>query len=266
MSFLDLENQKSASQIVDDARGPNNLISEFANQVKILSRQVHQLQTVPSSSDFPILIKTKQIPLCHAIRDQIINLRLANGSKLQRDYQDIQNQLETVESSFNSIDIKKKVTIPETTNKLNDSTTNYVSIKVDERTPLLEETEHRQVQTQTQQQLQQEDSMNPTAINQEDLDFHTIIQQDRDAQVSRIHSAVNEVNAIFHQLGALIQEQGEQVDTIDEHINQFGENIHRANDQLKKADENQRKRNKCGMITLVIVCIVFLTIILVVLS
>ncbi|KAG0671233.1 hypothetical protein C6P45_000997 [Maudiozyma exigua] len=265
MSFLDLQNQKPASQIVDDTRGPSNLISEYANQVKILSRQIHQLQTVPSSSDLSILIKTKQIPLCHAIRDQIINLRLANGSKLQRDYQDIQNQLETVESNFNSIDIMKKVTIPETTNKLDDSTTNYVSIKLDEHTPLLEDAEHRQVQTQTQQQLQQ-DSINSTVINQEDLDFHTIIQQDRDAQVSRIHGAVNEVNAIFHQLGTLIQEQGEQVDTIDEHINQFGENIHRANDQLKKADENQRKRNKCGMITLMIVCIVFLTIILVILS
>lgn len=261
MSFLDLENQKPASQIVDDSRGPSNLISEFANQVKILSRQIHQLKTVPSSTDLPILIKTTQIPLCHAIRDQIINLRLAQGNKLYRDYQDIQNQLEIQESEFNSINIIKKSIISEPRNN-NSNTTNYVSIKLDEHTPLLDETEQRQIQT---QQLQQ-DTINNTAINQEELDFHTIIQQDRDAQISRIHGAVNEVNAIFHQLGALIQEQGEQVDTIDENINQFGENIHRANDQLKKADENQRKKNRCGMITLIIICVVVLTIILVVLS
>ena len=265
MSFLDLENQTPASQIINDSRGPNNLISDFANQVKILSRQIHQLQTIPSSIDLSILIKTKQIPLCHAIRDQIINLRLAKGNKLYRDYQDIQNQIDLQETTFNSINVIKKPVVSEPKNNIDSNTTNYVSIKLDERTPLLNETENRQIQTQTQQQqlqqLQQQDT-----INQEELDFHTIIQQDRDAQVSRIHGAVSEVNAIFHQLGSLIQEQNEQIDSIDENINQFGENIHRANDQLKKADENQRKKNKCGMITLVIICIVVLTIILVVLS
>ncbi|SMN18943.1 similar to Saccharomyces cerevisiae YOR106W VAM3 Syntaxin-like vacuolar t-SNARE that functions with Vam7p in vacuolar protein trafficking [Maudiozyma saulgeensis] len=260
MSFLDLENQRLPSQMMNDTGSPSNLISEFATQVKILSRLCHQLETTNGSIDVHTRIKDEQIPLCHAIRDQIISLRLSSGSKLDSDYQAINVQLNKLENKFNSM---KKITIVENSSGVDDSS-NYVSIKLNEQTSLLDESRNaRQSYVQTQQQLQQQNSV---AINQEELDFHTIIHQGRDTQVSRIHDAVSEVNTIFRQLGSLIQEQGEQVDTISENINQFGDNTQRANEQLKKADENQRKRNKCGMITLVIICVVFLTIILVIIS
>ena len=262
MSFLDLENQKLPSLTVSDTGSPSNLIGEFATQVKLLSRQCRQLETTNCSTNLFTHIKDEQIPLCHAIKDQIVSLRLGPGSKLDSDYQDINAQLNNLETKFKSM--KKLPLVDKLAGE--DDSTNYVSIKINEQTPLLDESQHgTQLYDQNQQQLQQQ-QQNNVAINQEDLDFHTIIHQDRDTQVSRIHGAVSEVNAIFRQLGTLIQEQGEQVDTIGENINQFGENTQRANEQLKKADENQRKRNKCGMITLVIVCVVFLTIILIILS
>lgn len=277
MSFLDLENQRGSTTTVHGnpapvptSDGPGPLIAEFATQVKRLERERRRL-TANGGSDTTLLqtVREHLIPQCHTMRDRIVRLHLMPESRFASDYGAINAKLETLETQFKEIfrtadsNTASKVATGALAPGSDTASANYVSIHIDEDSPLLSK---EQGGSQTQTQLQQNYGTATNTLDQEELDFHTIIEQDRDAQISRIHGAVSEVNAIFHQLGSLIQEQGAQVETIDDNIQEFAGNTQRANEQLKKADENQRKRNRCGMLTLVIVSVVLLTIVLVALS
>ena len=145
-----------------------------------------------------------------------------------------------------------------------DPESSYISIKVNEQTPLLHD--ENQHQLQLQEEEEQEHQHQQQELSQEELDFQTIIHQERSQQIGRIHTAVQEVNAIFHQLGSLVKEQGEQVTTIDENISHLHDNMQNANKQLTRADQHQRDRNKCGKVTLIIIIVVCMVIFLAVLS
>ena len=287
MSFLDLENQRpgsvppGAAPSDTPSAGPGPLIAEFATQVKRLERERRRL-TANGGSDAGLMetVRAHLIPQCHATRDKIVRLHLLPEGRFAGDFHTVNAKLETLESQFKEIfraaDAAASVAATSAAASAVGSpgrassaanSANYVSIHIDEHSSLLNKDQGgATAQMQTQLPQQSYGSATANALDQEELDFHTIIEQDREAQISRIHGAVSEVNAIFHQLGSLIQEQGAQVETIDDNIQEFAGNTQRANEQLKKADENQRKRNKCGLVTLVVVSVVLLTIILVALS
>lgn len=263
MSFLDIENQKQPP-FGNDSNSPNNLIGEFVTQVKKLEKECRKLGTKHDSDEVRTTIIEQLLPLCSSIRDQIRSLHLEPDNKLYTDFDMVNKTFLSLENDYN---IKKKEAVPKKSDL--EGSSSYISIMINEETPLLFKdnlAEQQNNEAQIQQQQTIKNDQNTVAINQEDLDFQTIVQQERGAQISRIHGAVSDVNAIFHQLDSLIKEQGEEVDNIDENINQFSGNLQRANEQLKKADENQRKRNRCGMTTLIIIVVVCLIMVLAILS
>lgn len=275
MSFFDLEAQGSRNPIKHDRNlptGANDLINQFAEELRKLERQVSKIATKRDSKGLRDNIETGIIPLCSSLRDTIEELRWNNngqaipqGSKLSGDYQILKESFQRLEREYKNKRAKHLLRRP--TEELSskpaqgDSGPGYVSIQINEQTPLLREEEP--VAQQQQQRLAQ---IPQDAVSQDELDFNTIIHQERSQQIGRIHGAVQEVNAIFHQLGSLVHEQGEQIDTIDGNIGNLSNNAQKANEQLNRADVHQRQRNKCGLITLVIIIVVVLVVILAVLS
>lgn len=264
MSFFDLEAQRSRSSssrgASNDTDKALNLILEFTDELKKLDRECNKVGTKRDSLDVRNNIETGLIPHCNAIRDSIEeklwssgNEQLRNGSKVYNDFQMLKETLQKQEQQYNTMKMKN-VLRKGATKVRAEPNSNYVSIEVNEQTPLL-------LQEEQQQQAQIQDSS-----LQNEIDFNSIIQRERSQQINRIHSAVQEVNAIFHQLGSLVNEQGEQVDTIDGNIGNFSSNMQKASDQLNRAEEHQRKRNKCGLVTLVVMIVVVLVVILAVLS
>lgn len=278
MSFFDLEAQYSVASTRDSdlsASGADNLISQFAEELKKLGRECSKIATKRDSSHVRNSIETELIPLCNSLRDRIEEIRWSNngqripqGSKLHNDFRMLKETLQRLQREYNNKKMKavfKKQAKEVVPKAVLDEPEGYVSIKVNEQTPLLlqDESNNQQQQQQQQQMFKQ---VPQDTISQDELDFNTIIHQERSQQINRIHSAVQEVNAIFHQLGSLVHEQGEQVDTIDGNIGNLSNNVQKANEQLNRADEHQRQRNKCGLITLIIIIVVVLVVILAVLS
>ncbi|QLQ79694.1 hypothetical protein HG537_0C03420 [Torulaspora globosa] len=265
MSFFDLEAQRNGSLSLtgggNDTDKALNLILEFTDELKKLDRECSKLGTKRDSLDVRDNIETGLIPHCNAIRDSIEeklwnsgNEQLRNRSKVYNDFQVLKETLQKQEQQYNNLKMKN-VLRKGTTKVRTEPNSNYVSIEINEQTPLLLQEEQQQNQTQI-----QDSSL------QNEIDFNSIIQRERSQQINRIHSAVQEVNAIFHQLGSLVNEQGEQVDTIDGNIGHFSNNMQKASEQLNRAEEHQRKRNKCGLVTLVVMIVVVLVVILAVLS
>lgn len=281
MSFFDLEAQRSGSSFTrDDSLAMNKTyrqFMEFTDELKKLERECIKVGTKRDSLALRDHIETTLIPQCSTIRDSIEETlwnssdeQWGKGSKIYNDFLILKETLLKQERRYRDMKLKN-VLKRESKNAVpgvrEDPSSGYVSIKVNEQTPLLVQEEsygEEQQQKQQQQQLAQAQLQNSSLQNE--IDFNSIIQRERSQQINRIHSAVQEVNAIFHQLGSLVNEQGEQVDTIDGNIGHFSNNVQKANEQLNRADEHQRKRNKCGLVTLVIMVVVVLVVILAVIT
>lgn len=276
MSFFDLESQPgSTSPTVNrqDAALYEQLMSLNKN-VNLLHKQLLLIGTRHDSHTLRSKIEMETMPHCENVRDRIEAMGgMVSSDKLVKDFTNLNEELQRSKRHYNELKLSNPLKKLQTS-KLGNTTHSqdvssasesmYVSMPIagDENTPLLQQQQDQQ-QQQQQQQIQQQ---NTAALSQDELDFHSIIQQERSQEISRIHSAVQEVNAIFHQLGTLVQEQGEQVDTIDNNISGLGNNLQKANDQLANAERYQRKKNRCGMITLVVIIVVTLIVILAVLS
>ncbi|CCF60263.1 hypothetical protein KAFR_0J01990 [Kazachstania africana CBS 2517] len=246
MSFYDVEAQSSAKKSQSHFAGDERigkLITSFTDNLKTFEREFkkfNKLRTVQTKT----AIENELIPTCSTLRDEILQLNISNDHKLYGDFTILNNIFLNLIKNYNFI---KERPI--------ENESSYITIQVNEseQTPLL-----------SQQQSQVQEQEEP--VLQEELDFQTIIQQERNEQAKNIHSAVNEVNAIFKQLGTLVTEQGVQINTIDDNINQFSDNAMNANKQLNKANEHQKSKNKCGTVTLIIIVIVTLVVLLAVLS
>ncbi|CCD23454.1 SNAP receptor VAM3 NDAI_0B04200 [Naumovozyma dairenensis CBS 421] len=284
MSFFDLEAQNQSSRIPtnieqlptsnDHNNIPriNDLLNTLANHIATLKRECRKIGSKRDNNETRKKIEYDLIPLCNELRDRIDDNQptwqntFHEGSKLYNDFKILKTELISVERSYETQKVTyplKEIHVDSTSTGQPAAESNYVSLHINEQTPLVSSNQQRQRQ---QQQLLEEQKQQQRQVSQNDVDFETIIQQERSEQITRIHSAVQEVNAIFHQLGSLVKEQGEQVDTIDGNVTQLSSNMHKANQQLKKADEHQRQRNRCGMLTLIILVIVVLIVVLAVLS
>ena len=270
MSFLDLESQRNSKRLGPTRHGVStteNLLAQLAQNVRLLQKECAKVGTRRDSRIIRAKIETELIPNCSSFRDQITNSGISTDTKQYHDFRNLMTLFASLQEQY--MFAKAKHTLPreETALSLEDSHTSVLS---DETSPSANETmplmsnapsqryssvnhqryghEYQQdTHQQKQVQIQQDD-----IINQEEIDFQALIQRERHEQISKIHSAVSEVNAIFHQLGTLVKEQGEQVETIGENVHQFSENVQRANTELVRAEQNQRKRNRCGLLTLVI--------------
>lgn len=283
MSFFDVEAQstRTPTKKEDASKKVMNtvadLIDELAEQLKLLKRECSKIGSRRDSVEVRSHIETELVPNCNSIRDKAeeqiwsSNEEIREGSKLSNDFKMLKIELQQLEREYTDEKMKNiirnqrgdKKGVSELVRRDPDS--GYVSIQVDEQTPLLLQEGQRE---QSPQQLQQHQlaEIQEDSVNQDELDFNSIIQRERSQQITRIHSAVQEVNAIFHQLGTLVNEQGEQVDSIDGNIGHLSNNMQKASEELNRADEHQRQRNRCGLITLVIMVVVVLIAILAVLS
>lgn len=126
----------------------------------------------------------------------------------------------------------------------------------DETTPLIQESQASQQQV----QVQRED------VNATELQYHLMLTEERNREISQVAEGIREVNSIFKDLGALVNQQGEQLDTIEDNILQLHGNTQQASRELTKAHEYQKRRGKWSCILLVALCIFVLVVVLAVLG
>ncbi|CAI2023532.1 hypothetical protein SEUBUCD646_0H01530 [Saccharomyces eubayanus] len=289
MSFFDIEAQTSKNKSQPEPESSTNqktrelsdLIERFAEQSRILEKECTKIGSKRDSKELRYMIETELIPNCTSLRDKIEgNIVIHPNGKLSGDFRNLKAKNQSLQQSYNqrkNLYSLKPAVQPATSRGRNDAhprteairqdpESGYISIKVNEQTPLLHEEEQHQLQLQEEQEQTQEQQKEQQGLSQEELDFQTIIHQERSQQIGRIHTAVQEVNAIFHQLGSLVKEQGEQVTDIDENISHLHDNMQNANKQLTRADQHQSQRNKCGRVTLIIVIVMCMVVLLAVLS
>ncbi|AAS53142.2 AFL232Wp [Eremothecium gossypii ATCC 10895] len=274
MSFLDLEahpGERGAGTIAAPAAVQDGevigLLTELSTQVQNLRKKVQLLGTARDDHTLRNSIESEDIPRCEQLRDRLqSNPRLTGRDKYVSDLHWLTVELLQLKRNYQ----KRKLGSPLRSKSgaadggaaappghapphEEPGRNSYVSIQVrsDERTPLLAQ----------QQILRQQEH-----VPQEELDFHSLIQEVRSQEISNIHTQVQDVNAIFKQLGTLVQEQGKQVDTIDSNINGLTSNLQGANQHLRKAERYQRQRNKCGTLTLCVIAVVTLVVVLAALS
>lgn len=126
----------------------------------------------------------------------------------------------------------------------------------DESTPLIEQPDQEQVQVQVQEQ----------DIEASELQYHLLLTEERNREISQVAEGIREVNSIFKDLGALVNQQGEQLDTIEDNILQLHGNTQQASRELTKAHEYQKKKSKWSCIILTALCIFVLVMVLAVMS
>lgn len=132
-----------------------------------------------------------------------------------------------------------------------------VPSEITESTPLISGNSQQQTQVQIEDQDQ---------INETELQYHLMLTEERNREITQVTEGILEVNAIFKDLGELVTQQGEQLDTIEDNIFQLHGNVQQADKELRKADEYQRSKGKWSCILLVALCIFVLIIVLAVLS
>lgn len=130
--------------------------------------------------------------------------------------------------------------------------------EITESTPLISDDNSQQ---QTQLQVEDQDQINET-----ELQYHLMLTEERNREITQVTEGIMEVNAIFKDLGELVNQQGEQLDTIEDNIFQLHGNVQQADKELRKADEYQRSKGKWSCILLVALCIFVLILVLAVIS
>lgn len=167
--------------------------------------------------------------------------------RLSHDHEDLERKFEAAIKSFN----EKKNTVPlatESTRLKPDSpSVNYG----------MEPQSQSQIQEQEQRQL---------LIDEAELQYHTLLTQEREREINSVAEGISQVNAIFRDLGALVNQQGEQLDTVENSITQYLDNTRGADRELVTANAYQRKKGKWTCILLTALCIATLVVVLVVLS
>lgn len=252
------ENTKSNSLSVEDAELP--LLITLQQNIQLLKRKVVQVGTDGDSITLREDIEKKIIPTVETLIDKLEEVSLrASKDKLVRDFETLKVEYRYFQHEYG----KKSGMFPLPKTLSDQIESGYESM------PIQEELENTQIVSEQSEQtplLLESVQRRTDRLNQDELDFHTIIQQERSQDISKIRSAVQEVNAIFKQLGSLVQEQGEQVDTIADNVTGLSDNIGKAHKQLNKANDYQRRKNRCGTITLVIVIVITLITLLAILS
>lgn len=265
MSFNDLEAQRSVSRTKNsgDNDSGNETIVELANSIKLLKREFSKIGSSRDNKLLRAYIDGDIIPTtltnCKKIEeiDEIKNGLSERNKRLY--YEQMKKEVHALINSFKKAKIDKPIFERSHTlrnvEEQNSYHNHYVSINPDGNgttTPLLQ----KQKQVQIPQQL----------IDEEELSYQSIIQQERSQEISNIRNKVTEVNIIFKQLSNLVKEQETNIDTIDNNVTNLTNNLQISNKQLNKADEHQREKNRCSMIFLVVLIVIVLIVVLAILG
>ncbi|ODV58705.1 SNAP receptor VAM3 [Ascoidea rubescens DSM 1968] len=270
----------------------SNLLNEFANNITHLERLNNQLGTKRDNINLRNLIETylksseENLNNCKKLLFdlQIINNNNNNNktasnstnsqlliiSKLQKELTHLNQDFNKIKRNYN--ERKNSVILNEIVNENSKSKSRSLqnnlliqnqndleSIKTSntESTPLLQE------QQQQQQQLKQQYDQD---VSQYELDYHSLLVQQRNDELSTIHNGVQEINAIFKDLSSLVQEQGLKIDTVENNIINYSDNTQNASNELTKADNYQKKKKKFSCIVLLVLSIILFLFVLAVVS
>lgn len=259
MSFYDLESQSLHKQNGITTHDDTLIaLGNFTQDIHVFKKQVSLLGTMKDSEELRHNIESELLPRCEEIKNSLQQMpQILANDKCQKDLKSLGDELKKTKQRYQQLklEIPVKQSSFEKGEQVNipNSGTNYASISIsnNETTPLLN---HEQKQITIK-------DIN-SALSQEELDFHSLIQQERSHEISKIHSAVQEVNSIFQQLGKLVNEQNEQVNLIDDNINGLNSNLSKASKELHEADKYQQKKNRCGMLILIVIMVFTLIILL----
>lgn len=292
MSFanFDFEAQKPLSKRLNGDQPPlkesstelDNIIDKTSNQLQIFGGLVSQFDSqrrlIGSKRDSIHLRDninelTKKISdLDTAIQSLILNISQLINKKLNKRQQTSEgNPGSRLEISNRQIVIKERLVTEfnELHKGFQNSTRQYqekilscpiktvAPSEITESTPLISDTSQQQTQVQIEDQDQ---------VNETELQYHLMLTEERNREITQVTEGILEVNAIFKDLGELVTQQGEQLDTIEDNIFQLHGNVQQADKELRKADEYQRSKGKWSCILLVALCIFVLIIVLAVIS
>lgn len=267
MSFLNIDveaqihnkgNVSQTSLIVEKA---SNLLTDFANGVNGMERLINQMGTKRDSAKLRDVIENEKIKELGEYKQQLEHLTndishlittnkdastadKFSEEKLRNEFLSISKNFSYLKRQF--IERKNSIVLTQKLSTLEDS--------ANESTPLIS-------QQQQQQQLQQS-----YTINQQDLDLHTVLAEEREADIKKIHGGVEEINTIYKHLGQLVQQQGSHIDTIENNLTHYSNNTERATQELTKADNYQKNKGKWSCIILVVLAVITLVAVLAIIS
>lgn len=262
MSFFDEESQQQKGKNLTVER--NFQLDDLTENIEELAHLINRMKRILDTADnIDDEQFTKVLDEADTLEDAVQRKLLASrGSiydKMKRDFGSLKDDLRTIQNQWRRIQTlksrKSAKTVVASTSVTSSGDVGYVSINVDEETPL-------KAQSQVQMQIQKQQSTNDMAVQQE-LDYQTIIETERHEDITRIHDAVGEVNAIFKQLGTLVSEQGEQIDTIEANIGGLRDDAEAAHTQLERAEQHQRSKSRCSLWFLMILFVILLFVLLI---
>ncbi|GMM34990.1 SNAP receptor [Saccharomycopsis crataegensis] len=275
MSFVnyDVEAQKpdathrSSSVIMDLSKSITNFATNLTNLEK-LNRQIGtkrdgiQLrQRIESALD-------KETDQLNTIKDKVFNLQLVSKNNASNDQEELiigklQKELGIITENFNSLkrkydEKKNSASINDLIDVINDEESNNAALGEEEQEDEPSET----TGLLQQQQRQQEQEL----INRYDMDFHQLLVQQRENNISEIQQGVEEINTIFKDINSLVLQQGVQVDTIENNLTNLANDTQNAAQELTKANNYQERKSRCSCIILVVLSVVVLVITLAIIS
>ncbi|CCE61969.1 hypothetical protein TPHA_0B02970 [Tetrapisispora phaffii CBS 4417] len=280
MSFIDIESQKVTGDRPDErisngdieAQTNNSQVVELVNMIKLLKREVNKIGSPNDNIQVRNKIDQHLIPELHKKKEFIAKLlenSIGNGngeySSVDANYrtiklyrEQISSDLEGLLKQFEMLKLKNplktntNVNVKHSLNIYNnagDNDPNNLATLATEQIPDLQQQEQKQVSLLAQSERQ-------LLLNEDELSYQSIIQQERGEEINKIRNKVGEVNTIFKQLSELVTEQSDQIDSIDNNINSLSDNLQVSNKALNKAEESQRKKNRCGFVVLVVLLII----------
>lgn len=104
---------------------------------------------------------------------------------------------------------------------------------------------------------------NFTSVQKQLVEDNSIVIQQREHEIMRIVSSIQDLNDIFKDLANMIVDQGSILDRIDYNVEMASVQVEKGLTQLKKAEKHQKKSRKMLLITVLSVVIIVLIIILI---
>lgn len=148
--------------------------------------------------------------------------------------------------------------------KMQDVKKTSVTNDINDKTPLLGNSEYQTYQQNPEQDQQQLQIQKPIKISESSLQYHSDLIQQRDNAITSIAQGVQDVNKIFKDLDQMVNQQGEQIDSIENNMISYATNNQLASHELIKADNYQKSKRKWTCIllfALIIILLIFLAVI-----
>ncbi|VEU23963.1 DEKNAAC105103 [Brettanomyces naardenensis] len=101
-------------------------------------------------------------------------------------------------------------------------------------------------------------------VNAEEIEYQRNLVEERERDIERISTGVNELNEIFQDLSSMVVSQGEIIDNIETNIYSTLHDTRMASKHLTRADRYDRNKRKFCFWLWVIVCVILFFMVLII--